>query len=86
MRIEPEIARTPKQLGNLIRRARRNLGLSQTQLGERTGLRQATISQIEAGKSATRLDSLLKTLATLELEIRIAPRSMTSASDIEAIF
>ena len=33
-----EPARTPKQLGNTIRDARRKLGWSQTVLGERTGL------------------------------------------------
>lgn len=81
-----ELARTPKQLGNLIRRTRKNQGLSQTQLGAKTGLRQATISEIEAGRPGTKLESILKVLAILNLEIRIDPRSIGSSSDIESLF
>lgn len=79
-------ARTPKQLGNLVRRYRKRLGLSQGDLGDRTGLRQATISQIEAGHPGARLDTLLKIIATLELEIRVGPRSKGSPADIEGLF
>lgn len=80
-----ELARTPKQLGNLIHRARKSQGLSQAELGMKTGLRQATISQIEAGQGA-RLESILKVLAVLNLELRIAPRSIGSAMVIERLF
>ncbi len=41
-----DIIRTPQQLGNLIRRQRRKLGLTQAALGVRTGQRQSMISQI----------------------------------------
>jgi HTH-type transcriptional regulator / antitoxin HipB len=81
-----DLARTPKQLGNLVRRARKQGGLSQSELGDRTGLRQATISEIEAGNAGAKLDSILKVLAALKLELRIAPRSKGAASDIEDIF
>lgn len=81
-----DLARTPKQLGNLVRRARKQMGLSQSELGDRTGLRQATISEIEAGNSGAKLDSILKVLATLKLEMRIVPRSKGAASEIEDIF
>lgn len=81
-----ELARTPKQLGNLIRRARKSRGLSQAELGMKTGLRQATISQIEAGRTDAKLDSILKVLAILDLEIRIDPRSIGSSTDIESLF
>ena len=47
-----DLARDPKQIGNLVRRARKRCGLSQAQLGEKAGLRQATISQIETGHPA----------------------------------
>lgn len=69
------IARSPRQIGNIIRRQRRQLGLSQARLGERAGLRQATVSLIETGHSATRIDTLLALLAALDLEFRIASRS-----------
>jgi HTH-type transcriptional regulator/antitoxin HipB len=81
-----DLARSPKQLGNLIRRARKQRGLSQAQLGEKAGLRQATISQIETGNPATTLETLLMVLSVLDLEFRIATRSKGTAADIEDIF
>jgi len=80
------LARTPKQIGNLIRRTRKKLGWSQTQLGEKAGLRQETISLIETGNPATKLETILAVLATLDLEFQIAPRSKGQASDIEELF
>lgn len=73
--INLDLARSPKQIGNVIRNARRKRGWRQTQLGEKAGLRQETISLIETGNPATRTDTLLSVLAVLELEFRIAPQS-----------
>jgi HTH-type transcriptional regulator/antitoxin HipB len=70
-----DLARTPRQIGAIIRRNRRRLGLSQSELGERAALRQETISLIETGNSATRLDTILAVLAALDLEFQIAARS-----------
>ena len=81
-----DLARNPKQIGNLIRRARKQRGLSQTQLGEKTGLRQATISLIETGNPAATLETILTVLSVLDLELRIGPRSKGTAADIEDIF
>ena len=47
-----DLARDPRQLGNLIRRARKCRALSQGTLGAKAGLRQETISLIENGNSA----------------------------------
>jgi HTH-type transcriptional regulator/antitoxin HipB len=69
-----DLARSPKQMGAIIRRNRKRLGLSQSELGERAGLRQETISLIESGNSATRLDTMLAVLAALGLELRTATR------------
>lgn len=70
-----DLARTPRQIGTLIRRTRKRLGMSQRELGERVGLRQETISVIETGNPATRLDTMLAVLAALDLEFQIAARS-----------
>lgn len=70
-----DLARTPKQIGTLIRRHRKRLGMSQSALGDRSGLRQETISLIETGNPATRLDTLLAVLAALDLELLVAARS-----------
>ena len=79
-------ARTAKQLGAIIRRERHNLGLTQAQLGKKIGLRQATISKLEAGEPATQLRTLLDVLAAMGLEIIIDERSKSSADDIESLF
>lgn len=80
------LARTPRQLGNLIRRARKQRGWSQSQLAERVGIRQGTISLIETGNPATRVDTLLALLAALELELQVASRLKDSRAGIEDLF
>ncbi|MGB5510083.1 MAG: helix-turn-helix domain-containing protein [Woeseiaceae bacterium] len=79
-------ARTAKQIGAIIRRARRNAGLTQTELGKRIGLRQATVSKLEAGQPATRLSTLLDVLTALGLEIIIDKRGSGSAKNLEDLF
>ena len=70
-----ELARSPEQLGNTIRRARKARGMSQSELGKKAGLHQRTISVIETGNPAARLETILAVLAVLNLELQIAPRS-----------
>lgn len=70
-----ELARNPTQIGNAIRRARKKRGLSQQALADQTGLRQATISQIEQGDVLAGVETLLIILAALDLELQIGPRS-----------
>ena len=81
-----ELARTEKQIGTIIQRARKKRGWTQTDLAERAGLRQATISIIESGETPSKLDSILSVLAALDLEFRIEPRSKGDGQDIEALF
>jgi HTH-type transcriptional regulator/antitoxin HipB len=81
-----DLARTPSQIGNLIRSARKKRGLSQTKLGDQAGLRQETISLIETGNPAVRLETLLAVLSALDLEFRIAPRSRGSDLTVESLF
>lgn len=70
-----DLARDPKQIGNLIRRARKRRGLSQGALGAKAGLRQETVSLLETGNETAKLETILKVLSALDLELRIAPRS-----------
>ena len=81
-----QIARTPKQIGAIIRRARRNARLTQTELGQRVGLRQATISRIEKGEDETKLSTFLDVLTALGLEIAIDKRTKASSKDLEDLF
>ena len=70
-----ELARSPEQIGNAIRRARKRLGMSQSALGEKAGLRQETVSLIENGNPATKLETILAVLSALNLELRINERT-----------
>lgn len=79
-----QIARTTKQLGAAVRRRRRQTGLSQTELGSKTGLRQATISALENGDAGT-LRTLMDVLSALDLEIVVRERTK-SQKRIEDIF
>jgi HTH-type transcriptional regulator/antitoxin HipB len=70
-----DLARDPKQIGNLIRRARKKRALSQMALGDKAGLRQETISLIENGNPSAKIETLLAVLSALDLEFQIASRS-----------
>jgi HTH-type transcriptional regulator/antitoxin HipB len=80
------IARTPKQVGAVLRRYRRQTKLTQDELGRKVSVRQATISKLEAGEPATQLRTLMDTLAALDLELVIQPRSKASITEIEEGF
>jgi len=80
-----QIGRTVKQIGAAIRRSRRNRGLTQADLGAKTGLRQATISALENGEPGAKLRTLFDVMAALNLEMVIRERSKSS-QDIEDLF
>lgn len=82
----PQTARNPTQVGAAIRRARRQARLTQAALGAKTGLRQATISDLERGEGEVRLGTLLDVLAALGLELVIDERGRASAGRLEDIF
>lgn len=79
------IARTPLQLGNSIRQRRRELGFTQEKLAAEINVRQRTVSDLE-NSAGTRVDTLLRTLAALNLELVIRPRTKGSHRDIERLF
>lgn len=81
-----DLARTPRQIGAIIQRARKKRDWTQMKLAERAGLRQATISMIESGENSAKLETILAILAALDLEFRIGERSKGHGSDIEELF
>lgn len=76
--IPPQRVRTPIQIGAALRRRRRALGWTQSQLGERAGLRQATISELERGANGIHLKSLCDVVSALGLDLVIEPRDSAS--------
>lgn len=79
-------ARNAKQLGEIIRRERKFRALTQKELGETIGLRQATISKLERGEPGTQLRTLFDALTALGLEILVHEREQGSPEDIERMF
>lgn len=80
------LARSPKQIGAIIMRVRRERKLTQADLAQKVGLRQEAISKIESGNGSTRLSTILDVLAALDLDITIGSRRTSSSADIEDLF
>lgn len=67
-------SRNEKQLGAVIRQCRKKVDLTQAQLGAIVCKRQATISELESGKTGTNLETLFSILNALEFEMVVRPR------------
>ena len=67
--------RSARELGESIRRARKQRDLSQTELADIASVRQALISDLEKGVTSARLDTILKVLAALDLDLAISQRA-----------
>lgn len=69
-----QIANSAKSLGKIIQRQRKSKKLTQKNVGEAFHLGQVTVSSIERGAPGTRVETLLRMLAALELELVIRPK------------
>ena len=65
---------SPKALGSALKRQRKEKNLSQQKAGSDFKINQTTISSIEQGAPGTRLETLFRILAALELEMIIRPK------------
>jgi HTH-type transcriptional regulator/antitoxin HipB len=59
--------------------------MHQKDLARKTGLRQATISAVEAGESGT-LRTFFDVLTALDMELVVRPRTKASPDKIEDLF
>ena len=80
-----ETARSPTQLGHIIKQRRKALKLTQNALAIKVGTRQTTVSLIEKGEPGTHVKTIFDTLIALELEVVIRPREKNTVS-FEDIF
>lgn len=71
------IARTPKQLGAILRGYRRERKLTQQAVGKGSGLVQSAVSLIESNPANTSLSRMYRMLAALDLELVVRPRGTT---------
>lgn len=69
---------SPKALGSAIKRQRKAKKLTQSTIGSAFKLNQTTVSSIEQGAPGTRLETLFRMLAALDLEMVIRPKMNTS--------
>ena len=81
-----QFARTPKDIGQSIRQARKERSLTQKDLAVKSGIWQETISKVENGVASTKMETMFALLAALDLELQIQPRSKGSQADLEDIF
>lgn len=65
------VARTPEQLGQLLRATRKKRGLTQREVGAKVGMRQAQISDIETRGAAVTVETLYRLLSALGLELAL---------------
>jgi HTH-type transcriptional regulator/antitoxin HipB len=63
------VARTPQQLGVILRASRKKRNLTQHAVGAKVGVRQAQISAIENRGAEITVDTLYRLLSALGLEL-----------------
>ncbi len=70
---------TPSQLSHALRSARKARGLSQDSAGALVGLLPKTISGLENHPGSASIDSLMKLISALELELMLVPKEADDA-------
>ena len=65
---------TPSQLAQHLRMHRKEMGKTQAQISDETGIRQDTISRFEVKPDNARLETLYRLLNALDLELHIKPK------------
>ncbi|MGH7776905.1 MAG: helix-turn-helix transcriptional regulator [Candidatus Dormibacterales bacterium] len=66
---------TAKELGEAIRLARREQGLTQIALAERANVARGAVQKLEEGRGTVNLQTVLKILRTLSLDLRVTSRT-----------
>ena len=79
-----DLIRSPRMAGDMVRKARLAAGWTQAELGARMRVRQATVSKLEAGEPATRMEVFFDALTALGLELAVARRG--SKADFGDLF
>jgi y4mF family transcriptional regulator len=67
--MNPARIQDPTQLGELIRARRRELGLTQTQVAEVADVNLRFLSELERGKPTARLETVMRVLAALGIDL-----------------
>lgn len=70
-----------KQLSAYLKDVRSDKGLSQTDVANKVGIRQDTVSSFELRPDSTKIETFFKLLSALELDFEITPRNPKSDDD-----
>ncbi len=70
---------SPKVLGRVLRKNRKELGLTQSQIGSKFNIRQASISIIESGSGGVSIDTVFRLMSALNLEMSLQSRESHSS-------
>lgn len=73
--------RSPRQLGDALRAARKQLGLTQPQLALAAGVGVRFVVDLEAGKPTVRLEQVLRVIDALGGEIQLAGLPSVAVDD-----
>ncbi|QDL54790.1 helix-turn-helix transcriptional regulator [Rhodoferax aquaticus] len=76
---------SPQQLGNALRAARKQLGLTQPQLALAAGVGVRFMVDLEAGKPTLRLENVLRVIAALGGEIQLSGLPAAVTDDQQAV-
>jgi transcriptional regulator with XRE-family HTH domain len=68
-----------KQIGALLREARKQAGLTQEEIADRSGLSRPRYRDIEAGESAARATTLMNIARALGMEMMFIPQAVVPA-------
>lgn len=72
---------TSTALATAIRNQRKSLQLTQAETAERVGIKQSTVSGFEQNPDTSRVETLLRLLSALGLELRVVPRGEETGND-----
>lgn len=65
---------TPRELGTLVRRARKARRLTQIQLADHANISRSAVQRLEEGRGAANLATVFKLLHMLSLDLAVASR------------
>ncbi|MHB1240903.1 MAG: helix-turn-helix domain-containing protein [Gammaproteobacteria bacterium] len=72
-----KVIRSNQDLGAAIRLARKQQNLRQVDVAQKASIRQALVSDIESGATTAKLDTVMRVLAALDLDLSVVPRRTT---------
>ena len=75
--------RNNNEFGEAVRRARLEQGMRQVDLARKASVRQALISELENGVTSAKLNTVIKVLAALEMDLSVIPRRKTEFDPTE---